>query len=394
MTTPADLLLVPVSVAVGRQPLVPADAPPPGYVGRGKVKAVRTSWRDWLLASVSVGRPVLRMLLDYPESFRPEIRARVDVLRSGLVAGTDSAGGPLARPSAWLREGADPSERAAVGYRLGMAAAHWAAVTNLGLASTRHVSLLPPADARRGSPGTGGAADLYGQHLWSRPASWLVEAKGGLHVTRRSRVRGATQLTEAAARGWTTPHVQMLVAASADPRLHVHVDMATSNGKARPVGGDDATRWPMMSPAPPPSIDVFLRRAAVAGLLDASAAVTSARFVVGEARLVALAEVDAHVGLLTGAALTAMEQLGYLRTIVASATRLRHSPERALVMATQELMQVGGAPTPEPPDEPGELEGVPNAGVRYATDERGLVAVDDAGVVVVIGGSWRLHQPR
>lgn len=321
------------------------------------------------------------MIVRYPESLVPEARARADALLSGLVPGLDRAGRPVARPSSWLQSGADPSEIASVGYRLGMAASQWTAVTMLGLEGTRHMSFLPRSDLRRG---TDGEADLYGRHASSSPRAWLIEAKGGARVSSRSRRRGAEQLRAAADRGWPVAHVQLLVAASAAPMLHVVADIATRTGRARPVKGDEPRLWPLGAGTGDP-IELFFRRAFLAALIghhtdrETSVAGTTAL-------LADVPGIDLSVGLTVEAAEVTARQIAFLREISQSRRPVRslesaiaHAVHTAAISAT---FSVAGR------RENGRLE---LSGVTLETradDPRPLVATDDAGVVVALGWTW------
>ena len=148
---PADVLRVPVAVAVGGQPIVPITWPNAGTALAGGTLAATTTWRELLLASASVGRPEALLRAMFPGFAAAEVRVRVDVLRTGLQLGRDGTGQRIAEPSEWLLLAADPTETAAVGYRMGMAGAHWACVQMLGLAETTHLSLLAPGPGPRQS---------------------------------------------------------------------------------------------------------------------------------------------------------------------------------------------------------------------------------------------------
>lgn len=216
-----DRVRVAVAVRTGGQPIAPARWTYRRSVSAGTAAGVVTTWRDLLLASASVGRSVAGLCALYPGFAVPELRARVDALRTGLGAGTDRAGNPVAAPSDWLVYGSDRSESAAVSYRVGMAAAHWTAFHMLGVGQTVHVDSLPAKDPRR----TAKRPDLIGKHPVDPPHDWLIEAKGGFYVTPGARRAGSEQLHSPARAGWSQPHVHALVSASLDPFLHVVVDI-------------------------------------------------------------------------------------------------------------------------------------------------------------------------
>lgn len=304
-----DSLRVPVTVFSSGQPITTSAWP-----SASKAALVRTTWRALVLASVSVGRPVTRLRASFPSFAGPEIRARVDVLRSGLQRAVDGVGNPIAEANEWLLT-ADPSEKAAVGYRAGMAGAHWACALMLGLSNTRHVSLLDPAHPARGGKQQ---ADLWELHPWGAPSDWLIEAKGGLTIKAPTRVNGAAQLDSARTTGaspWRTQHVQALVSTRLDPALQLVVELGLPAGVSLPPDWSDPSAWPIRPRGtPPPSrARLFWARALLgSALLNGAADATSVVRLDGglvEVRLLDLPGFDVQVGLLESAYQTLEPQL-------------------------------------------------------------------------------------
>lgn len=175
----ADALRLPVTLRVGPQPIEPVRWPDTRSIEAGSTPGYWTCWRALLLAAQDVGRDVSLLKTLFPGVAAAELRVRSDSLRAGLQSRPDGRGAPAAGPSGWL-EWADPSEKAAIGYRVGMAAAQLAAVEVLGLPTATHLSLLASTDQRRAGCLQ---ADLYAQHPRHHPRPWLLEAKGGCSVT-------------------------------------------------------------------------------------------------------------------------------------------------------------------------------------------------------------------
>lgn len=326
--TATDDLRLLVAVTISGQPITPV--PSATY----RTPGVPTTWRELLLASMSVGRAVSWLAARFPGVALPELRVRADSLRIGLARSTE-AGNPIAVPSQWLQRGADQTERVAVGYRLGMAAAHWAAMEVIGLPTTRHVSSLPSTDFRRGTSlrAIDKEADLFSRIRGAPLEEWLLEAKGGYRApTKRTRIRGAAQLDAAGARAaalkrhgtpvWSVPYGQVLVSAEASPRLGVLVEIGLPPSPAasklmpsNPFDPCDSTSWPLLRPAASLGSDwlaeqvlsrreVFESRALIAAaLLDSNVDQTQLQTERGPqpARLLALPGVDARVGLLESA---------------------------------------------------------------------------------------------
>ncbi|KSW30177.1 hypothetical protein ATM99_04390 [Cellulomonas sp. B6] len=280
-----------MSVWASGQPITVARWPDRRHLLDGTTPMVRTTMRQILLSSMAVGRPVLNLLLQHPEFAVSELRVRVESLRAGLALRRLPSGAQVAAISSWLAQAADPTERGAFGYRIGMAMADWATVQMLGVASTRHVSGLPSHDPRRARLGQ---PDLYGKHEWAGPKQWVIEAKGGTRVTASRRYEGAAQVNT----GWSSPHVQALISSAVDPLLHVVVELGLPVSGRAPAGVQDVDHWPLRSgerhgPGP---LDAFLRGVLLATVLRSENA--DVVWLRGHpTRVVALTDLDVSVGM-------------------------------------------------------------------------------------------------
>lgn len=324
-----------------------------------------------------------RLWVDHPHVALPELRVRVNSLRSGLESVVDGSKEPAAGPSSWFITASDPSEKAAVSYRVGMAAAHWVTVSMLGLADTRHVSQLAAGDPRRSA---GKQPDLYGQHSSGHPLQWLIEAKGGERVTSNRRQDGRNQLKAVAAAGvWATDHVQALVSASMSPMLHLVVELGVPGAVSMPAGWADPTTWPLSRPALGP-VARFWRRVLVGAALLA-ADMPAVRLMGSlEVRLIEIPESGVRVGLLERAYREVTSQLARLADIDRDGSLGGDQIHLALIDQpthadqSEELLQALLGLHPD------EATGV--ALLDEATGSDAVVAVDDAGIVVELDESW------
>nr|BFE56998.1 hypothetical protein GCM10020063_015240 [Dactylosporangium thailandense] len=392
-----DTVKIPVAVTaalpheIGRWPTV-TDL-------REATPRVTTTWRQLLLASVEVGRPLpVHHLLQSPFA-RAETAVRVNSLTALLARTVDAAGTPVAVLSEWALAGADSSELGAASYRLGMAATHWLWRHQLGMSGTDHVSLkFPAAHPIRGRGGL--QADLWGLQTWpGPPMPWLIEAKGtaGRRVRDETRKKAVQQLTAAMRRGLGGPHGQLLVCTAADPLVHIVADMTAAN---LPASAKDPSLWPLSEaaePTPQRRGDAFLRRLLVGAMLLQSPT-RGVSLPVGAARVAHIPDADVAVGLLHTPADVVMRQLRLVRRwLTRAGARTMESDEtqqRALVehviahereFGYQELEALAG------PDWEGLSERI---GGMALFDEGGDgwesgAALNDAGIVLTLGPSWQ-----
>jgi hypothetical protein len=312
---------------------------------------------------------------------------RVNSLRSGLESVVDGSKARAAGPSSWFSTASDPSEKAAVSYRVGMAAAHWVTVSMLGLADTRHVSQLPAGDPRRTA---GKQPDLYGQHSSGHPVEWLIEAKGGERVTSRRRQDGRDQLQAVAGAGvWATDHVQALVSASMSPMLHMVVELGVPAAVSMPAGWADPTTWPVSRPTL--GAATRFRRRVLIGAALLAAEVPVVRLMGSlDVRLLEIPESGVRVGLLESAYREVTNQLARLAQI---------DPEGRLGEDRVHAVLIDQPPTDADWSEavlqallglhPDEATGV--ALLDETTGDDAVIAVDDAGIVVELDDSWSIR---
>ncbi len=374
---------MPVTVHASGQPIAPGRWPDRRVVGAGRSNGAWTTWRELLLASAAVGRSVGVLCALYPGFAVPELRARLETLRSALGADADGSGHPVAVPSEWLIYGADPTERAAAAYRIGMAAAHWTAVLMLGLGETVHLSSLPSSDPRRR-----GALqpDLISTAPAHAPREWLVEAKGGLCIPSPTRWYGSDQLDSPRQDGWTRPHAQALVSAAMDPLLHIVVDVGLPPGATPAPGVNAPWHWPLPTEGPPTGTDLFWGRAVItAALIDSDAAAVRLGDTGVDVRLLDVPGADVCVGLVESAYAIARPQV-----LRARATGTRSGEEQADDVASEAVRA----------ERPSHVDAVQLVEALSPLMRRGEsvallaagpgpgAAVDAAGRVLVAGPSW------
>jgi len=228
---------------------------------RPGVPRVITGWRMLLHAAATVGRPTsLPHLLD--DTFATsELMVRLHSITSVLGNRLDSDGVPVLAPSPWAIHGADPSERRAASYRLGMTLAQWLWVHQLGHRGTRHVDVrFPSGHPVRGRHGEK-SADLWGL---ADGVSWLMECKASITAKRigaATRKRGWAQLLAAAQeRDWQDQHGLLLISATATPLLHVVADYVPPHVLGNsPIPTPD--KWPRpRSRRGDDVVDILIRR--------------------------------------------------------------------------------------------------------------------------------------
>jgi hypothetical protein len=254
-------------------PIDPSPRPDARAVqlGRGVVR-LPTTWREILLSTVQVGRPMLLWLALYPDFAMEELYARLAPLRAYLGRGKGLAGRSVIQQSSSYRFGTESTERAAFAYRLGMTMADWLCVGRLGMSSLSHLKLLSVAHPIRwASLRVSRSPDLVARRPNRRPAVALIEAKCGKRLGLRERQHGAGQLDELRSSGIFGNYLQVLCGVSIEPELFLLVDI----GSPAPLSGRhwlrDPARWPgplswhRVSP-----VDQFWRRLLTFRLLQAS----------------------------------------------------------------------------------------------------------------------------
>jgi hypothetical protein len=171
------------------------------------------TWLDLLWASIVVGKRNLEAVVAFGPHSEAEVQLRIGVIDAYLRAQppTTSHGHahPLGRmlvvPSP-LYDDADPSEKAAASYRVGMTVAQLVAWQRFGIPFLEHVSHA----ARPGSslPGWFPPAQNWPDLVAHRDGPgdwWLVEAKGKQSVSRHDLDKAYAQLTRSSLRRVAPP---------------------------------------------------------------------------------------------------------------------------------------------------------------------------------------------
>ncbi|MEU4563611.1 hypothetical protein AB0F72_34975 [Actinoplanes sp. NPDC023936] len=304
----SDKLSIPVAVNQGLPPSM-ASWPSRELLTSAKpqesVPRADTSWREIIHAAVTAGKPLeLPHAFDGPSAFS-ELMIRLHSLCSTLGKGLDDDGIPALKPSAWTTCSADPSERRAASYRLGMTLAHWLWGYHLGHFGTHHVDVKFKNDVKIRGKGNQKSADLYGWTSGPPRVPWLLEAKASILAPRvqpGTREHAWKQLRAAEKRGWELPHGQMLVSATAVPLLHLVVDVALPPGSSDSPFSIPENSTPRRRPAradiPEIVAAYIVERFLLETALDYLPVVQSGRLrTVGDSRIVDIPHLDLAVGL-------------------------------------------------------------------------------------------------
>lgn len=228
--SPADLakLVKPWPDSTG----VPADG---GYLATAH-------WREILDAAITAGRDFAPWLRTHPVLAQREIAARQSPLNAYLSWHTPpKCATRRLVPNVIYRDGIESSARAAVGYYAGMAMAHWACCTLMGLTSTRHAEFGAPPGAEKAWSHGRSLPDLYGYDPDN--ALWLIEAKGSRLLQKPSRSNGVKQLHLDHLE--SVHHFKVLCGTSLETQVFMMIDVQEPPGPeptqpTRPPMDDDA----------------------------------------------------------------------------------------------------------------------------------------------------------
>ncbi|MEU8242544.1 hypothetical protein AB0C07_30190 [Actinoplanes missouriensis] len=359
-----------------------------------------TSWREIIHAAATVGKP-----LELPHAFDgkfaiSEIMIRLHSLCSTLDKGADDDGIPVLTPSAWTISSADPSERRAASYRLGMALAHWFWAYHLAYFGTHHLDVKFKDHRQIKGKANQKSADLYGWVPGPPRVPWLIEAKASMlasSVQLSTREHAWKQLRGAEKRGWHQAHGQMLVSATAKPVLHLVVDVALPCGD--PVSplvipaNRAQRRRPSVASATRIVVDYIVERFLFETALDYPNVVRRGRVRnVGDSRMLDFPHLDLAIGLREPGwhdVLNLSELYQEMKSSYYSGTGAARSRGRSL----QDFVHghVTARLTQESDEMITFLEALTDYDIEMGLTEDEaytFVISDPAGVVVMLGPSW------